>query len=149
MLCYDNQWSYSRSKITHSSVISHPGDENLPRLILCLLFPEGTTGEVKTTAVSYSRAIQMLITLLQPVLLQSSYPIQWISFRRIFSRQEIVVVIFYIRYEGRPKCAGFLSVCQLLQEWLHYSKGWARSRDAGWARVGLIGRRQAGNKDKR
>lgn len=38
-------------------------------------------------------------------------------------------------------------VCLLLQEGIQFSKGCARSRDAGWVGAGLMGRRQVGSKD--
>lgn len=72
MFYYQKQWNYSRSKITHSPVISHPGDGSVQvDAAPPLPIPEGTTGEMKSTAVSYPRAKQTLATLLQPVFLQS------------------------------------------------------------------------------
>lgn len=47
-----------------------------------LPIPEGTTGEMKTTSVSYPRAKNMLTTLLQPVLLQ---PGAYSAGRKLFS----------------------------------------------------------------
>lgn len=140
--CQQNNWCSAaifKIKIIHSPVISYPGDRTVQRMVLSvpsLLIPEGTTGEIKTTGASWRRGKQVFTTLLQPVLLQ---PGGYSAGRRGYS--------WFSAINRNPQMHLAPPVCLLLQEGIQFSKGCARSRDAGWVGVGLMDRRQAGKKD--
>lgn len=128
-----------KMKIIHSPVISHLGNRSVQMLVLSLPFS------------SLREPLESLKPQLYSIPEENKC---W----RLFSNQPFFSLgDMQLAGDGihdslqqinrNPQMHLVPAACLLLQEGIQFSKGCARSRDAGWVGMGLTGRRQAGKKD--